>query len=153
MVRQVDDRHSALTLRDNQVRLRLPPQAAPADASIARSAPPCAAAPLPEGSWGLPGSGGRGVNRYLAASVVTDGRVWVSRLGGAWGAITDVALASRGIALGDAAARLVVGDHAFWHPGRLGRLQVEHGVELNRELGSKLERHQVDRRSVPKQDP
>jgi hypothetical protein len=50
MVRQVDDRHSALTLSDNQVRLRLPPQAAPADASIARSAPLGAAAPLPRGA-------------------------------------------------------------------------------------------------------
>jgi hypothetical protein len=60
-------------------------------------------------------------------------------LGGAWGAITDVALASCCIALGDPVASLVVGDHALGHPGRLGRLQVEHGVELNRELESDLE--------------
>src|SRR5829696_6697094 len=74
-------------------------------------------------------------------------------LGGALGTVTDVAFASLGPALGDALARLVVCDHAFGHPGRLHRLEVEHGVELDGKLRSGVDGNQVDRGSVAELDP
>ena len=69
------------------------------------------------------------------------------------GAIADVALAGGGPALGDLAAGLVVGDHAFGHPGSLGWLEIGHGVELDGELGSELLELKVDRWPIPEQDP
>jgi hypothetical protein len=152
------------TLRGCQVRLRLPPQAAPAEGRPEGADAPMnqsreahlAAWPLhsPEGAVARIGRSGR---QWVCGGIPCRLSVWRELaswwLGGAWGAVTDVALASRGPALGDSVASLVVGDHAFGHPGSLGWLEIGHGVELDGELGSELLELKVDRWPIPEPDP
>ena len=95
--------------------------------------------------------------RRKSTGILTDAAAHCSSaswwLGGARRADADVALLAIGPTLGDLAAGLVVGDHAFWTPGRLCRSEEGHSVELDRELGSDLQGLEIDRWPLREQDP